>query len=93
LPGRLLGEVPASVEVEDAPDEPRILGVEHFGELLVRPDIELPLAALAVRVLGRVERTSGVSEIPADVLDHLLRHLGVAALPGGEEGFDVRHHE
>jgi hypothetical protein len=90
---RLTGQPENTLALEiraavDAPVRHRRVGVrpEHRADLVGRPDEELALMALGVRVLRGVEATGRIGHLAQDVVERLLAHtaaLGVAErLPG-----------
>jgi hypothetical protein len=96
------GEDVAALEVAGAGDAVPVDGdlAADLEDLVQVPDVELPLDALGVGVLGRAPAAAGGGEVAEDVVDGLLEHLAVAVeagdLPGvevdpGEEGLVVEH--
>ncbi len=71
-----------------------------LADLLRAPDVELPLLALGVGVLGRPAPSARGTQVPQHVADGLVEHLAVPLLAGdlpgvkvdpGEQGLVVEH--
>ena len=86
-------EVPAGPDAEDPVEDLRLLGREHAVDLVLRPEVELPLLALGVGVLGREERAPGREELAEHVGDGLLRRVPVRRLSGRLVGLDAGEDE
>ena len=76
------------------------IGATNLPDFLLGPDVELPLNPLRVGVLGRVEATGGMSEIPPDVVDCLggdleppvvVRDLPCVEVDPGQESVVIEH--
>ncbi|GIW73141.1 MAG: hypothetical protein KatS3mg102_2683 [Planctomycetota bacterium] len=59
-----------------------VLGPEHFEDLRPGPGVVPPLLALGLRVLGTVEPTRRVGQLPQHILERLARHLRPALAAG-----------
>ena len=63
--------------------------LHHRPQFGLRPDVELALDALGVGVLGRVEASVGVAQVPQHVADRLVDHLAVHRPAGHHPGVEV----
>ena len=66
---------------------------EQCLQLGFRPAVELPLLALAVRVLGRIEPALGMRHVAPHVTQHIAHDLGMTGVTADEVGVEVELHE
>ena len=83
FPVALLGDV---IDVAECLGPIRSQDLGHFGE---RPDVVFPFDALAVGILGRVERPLGAGHPAEDVIHRLPRHPGEVGVAGGLVGLEI----
>ncbi|KAF5034706.1 hypothetical protein DSECCO2_593300 [anaerobic digester metagenome] len=68
---RLLPVVPRLRDVKDPREPFAVVFPEDPDDLVFRPEVELPLLALAVRIFRRVEPAGRIGHVPQDVGDRL----------------------
>ena len=69
--------------------ESRVLFLKEGFHLLRRPDIELPLLALAVGILRGIKAPLGGGHLPGHIIECLLRDPAVKAVAGDQVGVQV----
>jgi len=67
----------------------RVVLSQHGADLLFGPDVEAPLLAFAVGVLGGIERAVRAREIARDVREHVTRGRGVLGAAGDGVALEV----
>ncbi len=92
-PAGLFPVVPRLRDAEDPGKPLPVLLPEDPEDLVLRPEVKLPLLALAVRVFRRVKPSGRIGHLTQDIRDHLPGGPGELLSPRREVGLRIRYDE